>query len=256
MWCYRWAKTGGQHGCTATYSLPRLDYFPCFFVTRFALCCVFDFALNFVRLTVNGAWLVLGINDMTRDTPLLEFSQVRATPIEDTWVPLCLPSCGRKAPCSFSLILFLLLFLLFFQLIKERWTQKSLLEGIWRWARGRVGLLVRCWRRAAVPERRVCVYLYMNEAAEFEQPALAARCLALSISLVPLWDLVVLAFARAPFLLAFCLSLTDGLLSNQPIGGFGKGCRRWGAAPQWISGWHGDVSLVVGALPQAPACLF
>lgn len=88
---------------------------------------------------MNGAWLVLGINDMTRDTPLLEFSQVRATPIDGTPLPLCLPS---KLNESFS---FSPSFCCSFNLSKkERWTQKSLLGGIWRWARGKKG----------VPDRR------------------------------------------------------------------------------------------------------
>lgn len=37
-----------------------------------------------------------GINDMTRDTLLLEFSQVRATPIEEAQVPLCLATRGKE----------------------------------------------------------------------------------------------------------------------------------------------------------------
>lgn len=56
--------------------------------------------------------MALGINDMTRDTLLLEFSQVRATPIEEARVPLSSASCGktRRAPLSFPLSLLLLFF--------------------------------------------------------------------------------------------------------------------------------------------------
>lgn len=81
---------------------------PFFFCVRyfFALCCVFDLAFNVVRLAVNGAWLVWGISGMTRDTLLLQFSQVRATPIEDTPVPLCLPGLPLSPFLSLPLISF------------------------------------------------------------------------------------------------------------------------------------------------------
>lgn len=116
--------------------------------------CVFDFAFNFVWLGVNGAWLVLGINDMTRDTPLLEFSQVRATPIDGTPLPLCLPSCWMKAS------LFLSLFLLFFQLIKEReMDTKELIRGDMKMGEGERGSPGQTRRRAAQPE---CVFECMR----------------------------------------------------------------------------------------------
>lgn len=115
---------------------------------------------------MNGAWLVLGINDMTRDTPLLEFSQVRATPIDSTPLPLCLPSklnesfsFSPSVCCSFNLSK------------KERWTQKSLLGGIWRWARGKEGVP----DRRGEEQRSLWVCVWMREVAESEQPALAAR---------------------------------------------------------------------------------
>lgn len=96
------------------FALDRNAFSCLFFLTLFLPgVCLFDFSFNLVWLVVNGAWLVLGINDMTRDTLLLEFSQVRATPIDGTPLPLCLPSAEWK-PSLFSL------FLLFFQLIKER----------------------------------------------------------------------------------------------------------------------------------------
>lgn len=64
----------------------------------------FIFAFYFHR---RCEWSVaLGITDMTRDTLLLEFSQVRATPIEEPRVPLCLPSHAKRRgdgkPCALS----------------------------------------------------------------------------------------------------------------------------------------------------------
>lgn len=141
-------------------------FFPFFLTLLLPGVCVFDFAFNLVWLAVNGAWLVLGINDMTRDTPLLEFSQVRATPIDSTPLPLCLPS---KLNESFS---FSPSFCCSFNLSKkERWTQKSLLGGIWRWARGKEGVP----DRRGEEQRSLWVCVWMREVAESEQPALAAR---------------------------------------------------------------------------------
>lgn len=74
-------------------------------------------------------WSVaLGINDMTRDTLLLEFSQVRATPVEAARVQLCLASCGKQeSPSLFSSAFF---FCSFNMAEKERWIQKRLLKEI------------------------------------------------------------------------------------------------------------------------------
>lgn len=59
-----------------------------------SFCTFFIFAFYFHR---RCEWSVaLGITDMTRDTLLLEFSQVRATPIEEPRVPLCLPSRAKR----------------------------------------------------------------------------------------------------------------------------------------------------------------
>lgn len=59
-----------------------------------SFCTFFIFAFYFRR---RCEWSVaLGITDMTRDTLLLEFSQVRATPIEEPRVPLCLPSRAKR----------------------------------------------------------------------------------------------------------------------------------------------------------------
>lgn len=97
-------------------------------------------------------WSVaLGINDMTRDTLLLEFSQVRATPIEEARVRLCSASCRKQeSPFLFSSAFFCCCS--FNMAEKERWTQKSLLKEIWRWARGRqTGIF--CCPRERVRER-------------------------------------------------------------------------------------------------------
>lgn len=226
---------------------------PVSFCDTFLPCCVFDFVFNFVRLAVNGAWLVLGINDMTRDTLLLEFSQVRATPIEDSWVPLCLPSRGRKASCSLSLTLFLSLFLLFFQLIKEReMDTKDLIRGDMKMGKGgEWNSRSETEKSSGARERSVCV----NEGAECEQPALAARYPALALSrLFGTW--MCLPWPGLHPSLPLTSSFGQSVIESADRG-FARGCRRWGAAPQWISGWHGDVSVVVvGALPRAPACLF
>lgn len=116
-------RTSGRRGCITTHLLPWIgsDFsgFPFlvlfffFFLSpplstfRLSGICVFDFAFNLVWLAVNGAWLVWGINDMTRDTPLLEFSQVRATPIDGTPLPLCLPSGWMKGFLSLPLFVVL-----------------------------------------------------------------------------------------------------------------------------------------------------
>lgn len=181
---------------------------------------------------------------MTRDTPLLEFSQVRATPIDSTPLPLCLPS---KLNESFS---FSPSFCCSFNLSKkERWTQKSLLGGIWRWARGKEGVP----DRRGEEQRSLWVCVWMREVAESEQPALAARSRSFPPALGPeglpseIRSSITLAVARSS---GRCLiGLTHRALA--------RGCRRWGAAPQWISGWHGGGSLLgVCALPWVPACLF
>lgn len=148
-WGYRRAGLG-QRGCNTTHPLPWIGMLSLtfFFLTLFLpSVCVFDFVFNLVWLAVNGAWLVFGINDMTRDTPLLEFSQVRATPIDGTPLPLCLPSCWMKAS------LFLSLFLLFFQLIKEReMDTKELIRGDMKMGEGERGSPGQMRRRAAQPE--------------------------------------------------------------------------------------------------------
>ncbi len=92
---------------------------------------LFIFAFYFHR---RCEWSVaLGITDMTRDTLLLEFSQVRATPIEEPRVPLFAKprkeERERKASRSFSLF-----FVVLSTYPKKRWTQKSLIKRIWRWA--------------------------------------------------------------------------------------------------------------------------
>lgn len=77
--------------------------------------------------------MALGINDMTRDTLLLEFSQVRATPIEETGVALCSASCGnQQIPSLFSSVFLSFLLLLFFQHSRKREmdTKKGLLKEI------------------------------------------------------------------------------------------------------------------------------
>lgn len=122
----------------------------------------FNFVFNLVWPAVNGAWLVLGINDMTRDTPLLEFSQVRATPIDGTPPPLCLPSCWMKASLFFPL------FLLFFQLIKERDGHKRAYWGDMKMGEGERGSPVQMWRSSTS-----CLFVWNHEEAESEQPALA-----------------------------------------------------------------------------------
>lgn len=80
-------------------------------------------------------WSVaLGINDMTRDTLLLEFSQVRATPIEEARVAFCSASCGnQESPSLFSSVFLKKnnnLACSFNIAEKERWIQKGLLKEI------------------------------------------------------------------------------------------------------------------------------
>ena len=65
-----------------TPAFPALFFFPSIFVFYFCGRCEWSVAL--------------GINDMTRDTLLLEFSQVRAAPIEEAQVPLCLARRGKE----------------------------------------------------------------------------------------------------------------------------------------------------------------
>lgn len=65
---------------------------------------------------------------MTRDTPLLEFSQVRATPIDRHSSTFMSAEPLREKPFSLAASFFLLL--LFFQLIKEReMDTKELIRG-------------------------------------------------------------------------------------------------------------------------------
>lgn len=93
-----------------------------FFCARFLAAFVFYFSCR-------CEWSVaLGINDMTRDTLLLEFSQVRATPIEEARVALCSASCRSwESPSLFSSVFFCCTFRI---AQKERWTQKGLLKEI------------------------------------------------------------------------------------------------------------------------------
>lgn len=130
---------------------------------------------------------------------------------------------------------------------KERWTQKSLLGGIWRWARGKEG----------VPDRRGeeqrSLSVRLNEWGGWEWTASSGCLLAVlprsgtRRAARPKSLQRTLALARSS---GRCLiGLTHRALA--------RGCRRWGAAPQWISGWHGGGSLLgVCALPWVPACLF
>lgn len=92
----------------------------------------FIFAFYFRR---RCEWSVaLGITDMTRDTLLLEFSQVRATPIEEPRVPLCLPSRAKRRGNGKPRALSPFFFVVLSTYPKKRWTQKSLIKRIWRWA--------------------------------------------------------------------------------------------------------------------------
>lgn len=177
---------------------------------------------------------------MTRDTPLLEFSQVRATPIDGTPLPLCLPSRWIKAS------LFLSLFLLFFQLIKEReMDTKELIRGDMKMGEGERGSPGQTQRRAAQPE---CAFVCMRGLRVNSQlwPSRSP----------PLWDLKGCRSKLLQHTLALARSSSHSLigLTHRALA---RGCRRWGAAPQWISGWHGGGSLLgVCALPRVPACLF
>lgn len=83
-----------------------------------SFCTFFIFAFYFHR---RCEWSVaLGITDMTRDTLLLEFSQVRATPIEEPRVPLCLPSRAKRRGNGKPRTLSHFFLLLSFQLFKKR----------------------------------------------------------------------------------------------------------------------------------------
>lgn len=228
-----------RNALPCSFSLPPSNPFsPTLFLPGV---CVFDFAFNLVWLAVNGAWLVLGINDMTRDTPLLEFSQVRATPIDGTPPPLCLPSGWVNASLFF-------LFLLFFQLIKERDGHKrACWGGIWRWEKE--GVPVRCGG-----ERRCLLSACLNAWAGWVWAAGAGQPLAVRPALGPGSP----ASGVAPADLGSRPAPPAALSYRpNPSGMSEGGCRRWGAAPQWISGWHGGGSLLgVCALPRVPACLF
>lgn len=154
---------------------------------------------------MNGAWLVLGINDMTRDTPLLEFSQVRATPIDGTPLPLCLPSPLNESLSSFSAS-----FLLFFQLIKEReMDTKELIRGDMKMGEGgkKEGVPGQARRGAAQPE---CAFESVR-GAESEQSAPATGSRSLSFR-SGTRQAAVLSRSSAPWL------LRPLLLSAQPIG--------------------------------------
>lgn len=199
----------------------------------------FNFVFNLVWLAVNGAWLVWGINDMTRDTPLLEFSQVRATPIDATPPPLCLPSCWMKASLFFPLF-----FVVLSTYQRKRWTQKGLLGGIWRWARGKEGVPFRCGgEQRSLPAR-------LNAWGGLRVSS-SGRMLGVLSAVGP----TVPSGPSTPWLSPGPSAVLSYRLSPS---GFGEGgCRRRGAAPQWISGWHGGGSLLgVCALPRVPACLF
>lgn len=212
--------------------MPAVSVRVCFFP--------FNFVFNLVWLAVNGAWLVLGINDTTRDTPLLEFSQVRATPIDGTPLLLCLPSCWMKAPLFFSL------FLLFFQLIKESDGHKRAFWGDMKMGEGERRSPVQMrWRAAQPPCLPECI-----RGAESEQPAPAGCSLSFPLS-DPRFQVSPAYFGSHPVRWPF-------LSYRLSPSGFGEGgCRRRGAAPQWISGWHGGGSLLgVCALARVPACLF
>lgn len=203
------------------------------------VCFRFNFVFNLVWLAVNGVWLVLGINDMTRDTPLLEFSQVRATPIDGTPLPLCLPGCWMKASLFFPLF-----FVVLSTYQRKRWTQKGLLGGDMKMGEGERGSPVQMRRRAAQP---VC----LNARGGWEWTASSGRLLAVLSAVGP----TVPSCSSIPWLSPGPSAVLSYRLSPS---GFGEGgCRRRGAAPQWISGWHGGGSLLgVCALPRVPACLF
>lgn len=139
----------GQRGSFSSHPLPRIGMrsLAFFFLTLFLpSVCVFDFVFNLVWLVVNGAWLVLRINDMTRDTPLLEFSQVRATPIVGTPLPLCLPSRWMNAS------LFSPSFCCSFNLSKKEMDTKELNRGDMKMGEGERGSPGQMRRRAAQPE--------------------------------------------------------------------------------------------------------
>lgn len=59
---------------------------------------------------------------------------------------------------------------------RKRWTQKGLLGGIWRWARGKEGVPFRCGG-----EQR-SLFVWIHEGAESEQPALAGCSLSSPLS--------------------------------------------------------------------------
>lgn len=202
---------------------------------------VFDFAFNLVWLAVNGAWLVLGINDMTRDTPLLEFSQVRATPIDGTPPPLCLPSRWMNASllspsfcCSFNLS-------------KKEMDTKELIRGDMKMGEGERGSPGQMRRRAAQPE---CAFECMRGLRVNSQLWPAARS--------PLRSGTWQGYRPKSLQHTLALARSSGRsLIGLTHRALARGCRRWGAAPQWISGWHGGGSLLgVCALPRVPACLF
>lgn len=199
-----------------------------------------NFAFNSVWLAVNEAWLVLGINDMTRDTPLLEFSQVRASPIDGTPLPLCLPCRRMKAP------LFVPLFLLFFQLIKESDGHKRAFWGGYEDGRGGK------WESRSDAEESSAVCLNAWRGLRANGQLRAGR----SLSPSAVGPAAVPSRSGVPWLSP--RSLGRFLSYRLSPSGFGEGGRRRrGAAPQWISGWHGGGSLLgVCALPRVPACLF
>lgn len=96
---------------------------------------------------MNGAWLVLGINGVTRDTPLLEFSQVRANSYRRHSTTFMSAKPLNEKP------FFLSLFLLFFQLIKEReMDTKEHIRGDMKMNEGERGSLGQTRRGAAQPE--------------------------------------------------------------------------------------------------------
>lgn len=133
---FRGARQSGPRGwveCWPLLDSPRSDR-----ITRSLApsALLFIFAFYFRR---RCEWSVaLGITDMTRDTLLLEFSQVRATPIEEPRVPLCLPSRAKRGEGTESLALFLPPFFCCpFNLSKKEMDSKELNKEDMKMSRGK-----------------------------------------------------------------------------------------------------------------------
>lgn len=151
-------------------------------------------------------------------------------------------------PLNESLSLSLPLFVVLSTYQRKRDGHKRAYWGDMKMGAGERGSPGQTRRRAAQPECAFeCVRGGLRVNSQLRPPARGPLCSGTWGAAVPKLLQRTLALARSSG--RSLIGLTHRVLVG--------GCRRWGAAPQWISGWHGGGSLLgVCALPRVPACLF